>query len=143
MRIIIIHGPNLNKLGQRDQNIYGSVTQENLFQTIIDSFPNISFTFFQSNHEGELIDLIQTVDKTDYEGLIINPAGYTHTSVAIRDALDMVKIPKVEVHLSDIEAREPFRQIDVIKDVCDQRFMGKKVESYIEAVRYLENVCRT
>jgi len=141
MHILVIHGPNLNMLGRRNQAIYGNLTLEDLYQKLVDHFFDVHFTFYQSNHEGDLIDMIQKALDEPYDGLLINPGGYTHTSIAIRDALEIHVMPKVEVHLSDITQRETFRSIDVISDVCDQRFMGKKIESYIEAIDYLKSVC--
>ena len=140
MNILVIHGPNLNMLGKRNETHYGSFTLNDLYNEVSDYFPDHEFSFFQSNHEGELIDAIQHVEDENYDALLINPGAYTHTSVAIRDALEILHIPKVEVHLSDIEKREDFRKIDYIKDVCHERFMGKKIDSYIEAIKYIENL---
>jgi len=134
MKIAVIHGPNLNILGKRDPKHYGTLTLDQINQTITDHFSHVDFIFFQSNHEGEIIDFIQdlTVD-----ALVINAAAYTHTSVAIRDALELLDIPKVEVHLSDITNREDFRKVNYIKDVVDQTFYGKKEQSYLEAIDYI------
>ncbi|HBY65045.1 MAG TPA: 3-dehydroquinate dehydratase, partial [Acholeplasmataceae bacterium] len=97
-------------------------------------------TFYQSNYEGELIDVIQNSLSEPYDALVINPGALTHTSIALRDALELLTIPKVEVHLSDIDSREPFRKLDYIQDVVNARFMGKKENSYIEAIKYLTNL---
>jgi 3-dehydroquinate dehydratase-2 len=137
MNILVIHGPNLNMLGKRDPKLYGSMTQDELYDALTDEYKTVEFTFYQSNYEGELIDVIHHAVDENYDGLIINPAALTHTSIALRDALEILTIPKVEVHLSDITKREAFRMVDVIKDVCDACFMGKKLESYFEAVEYL------
>lgn len=137
MKILILHGPNLNMLGRRNPEYYGSFTLDDLYEELVDEYPSIEFTYYQSNHEGELIDVIQESLDEDYDGLIINPGAYTHTSIAIRDALELVNYLKVEVHLSDLTKREVFRQVDMIKDVCDACFMGKKIESYFEAVEYI------
>jgi len=138
MNILVLHGPNLNMLGKRNPDQYGSFTLDELYETISDQYRSIDFTFYQSNYEGELIDVIhQTIDDGGFDAIIINPGALTHTSIALRDALEMVKIKKVEVHLSDLSKREPFRQINYIKDVCDHSFMGKKMESYFEAIDYL------
>ncbi len=137
MKILILHGPNLNMLGRRNPELYGSFTLDDLYEELVDEYPSIEFTYYQSNHEGELIDVIQESLDEDYDGLIINPGAYTHTSIAIRDALELVTFLKVEVHLSDITKREAFRQVDMINDVCDACFMGKKIESYFEAVEYI------
>lgn len=134
MKIAVIHGPNLNMLGKRNPKHYGTLTLDQIDQTIIDRFSDIDFIFFQSNHEGEIIDFIQTLT---VDALVINAAAYTHTSVAIRDALELLDIMKVEVHLSDITKREDFRKINYIKDVVDQTFYGKKEQSYLEAIHYI------
>lgn len=141
MNILLIHGPNLNMLGRRDPVQYGTMTQDDLYDALVNEYQMVEFTFYQSNYEGELIDVIHHTMDENYDAIMINPAALTHTSVAIRDALEMIKLPKVEVHLSDITKREAFRKIDLIKDVCDACFMGKQLESYFEAVEYLlENV---
>jgi len=134
MKIAVIHGPNLNMLGKRNPKHYGTLTLDQIDQTIIDRFSDIDFIFFQSNHEGEIIDFIQTLT---VDALVINAAAYTHTSVAIRDALELLDMMKVEVHLSDITNREDFRKINYIKDVVDQTFYGKKDQSYLEAIEYI------
>ena len=141
MIILLIHGPNLNMLGRRDPKLYGTMTQDELYETLADEYSSVEFTFYQSNYEGELIDVIHHAIDENYDALIINPGALTHTSIALRDALEILNIPKIEVHLSDLSQRESFRQIDYIKDVCDACFMGKKIESYFEAIEYvLEHV---
>lgn len=140
MNILVIHGPNLNMLGRRNEKHYGTFTLDELYQEIADYFEDIEFSFFQTSYEGEIIDVIHQAEEDGYDALIINPGAYTHTSIAIRDALECIDIIKVEVHLSDIEQREPFRKIDYIKDVCHQRFMGKKIDSYIEAIKYIQSL---
>jgi 3-dehydroquinate dehydratase-2 len=137
MNILLIHGPNLNMLGRRNPIHYGTMTQDDLYDALVNEYQMVEFTFYQSNYEGELIDVIHHAMDENYDAIIINPAALTHTSIALRDALEMIDIPKVEVHLSDITKREDFRQIDFIKDVCDACFMGKQLESYFEAVEYL------
>ncbi len=139
MNILVIHGPNLNMLGKRNKDHYGQFTLEELYETISDQYQSVEFSFFQSNYEGELIDVIQQAEDDGYDAILINPGAFTHQSIAIRDALEILSIPKVEVHLSNIDQREPFRQINYIKDVCDQTFMGKKIESYFEAIEYILN----
>lgn len=139
MNLLVIHGPNLNMLGKRNQEIYGTFSLDDLYDMVSGEFPEVEFTFFQSNHEGELIEVIHHAMEDDYDALLINPGAYTHTSIAIRDALEMLSIPKAEVHLSDIMNREPFRKIDFITDVVDGRFMGKKIGSYTEAIAFLLN----
>ncbi|MDX9691223.1 MAG: type II 3-dehydroquinate dehydratase [Acholeplasmataceae bacterium] len=138
MNILVLHGPNLNMLGKRNKDHYGSFTLDELYETISDQYQSIDFTFYQSNYEGELIEVIhQAIEEDDVDALMINPGALTHTSIALRDALEMMSIPKVEVHLSNIDNREPFRQVNYIKDVVDETFMGKKIESYYEAIEYL------
>jgi 3-dehydroquinate dehydratase-2 len=124
-------------LGKRSQAHYGTFTLEDLYETISEQYPNIEFTYYQTNYEGELIEVIQHAVLGNYDALLINAGGYTHKSVAIRDALEMVTVPKAEVHLSDINNREEFRKTNFIKDVVDQSFMGKKIDSYYEAIDYL------
>ncbi len=137
MKILVINGPNLNMLGKRPKEHYGSKTLDEINQMIKESAPMYEFMFFQSNHEGAIVDRIQVLD---YDAIIINPAAYTHTSVAIRDALEIVDKPKVEVHLSDVFNRDDFRKIDYIKDVCDICITNLKEQSYIKAVEYLQKI---
>ena len=137
MKILVINGPNLNMLGKRPKEHYGSKTLDEINQMIKESAPMYEFIFFQSNHEGAIVDRIQVLD---YDAIIINPAAYTHTSVAIRDALEIVDKPKVEVHLSDVFNRDDFRKIDYIKDVCDTCITNLKEQSYIKAVEYLKKI---
>lgn len=137
MNILLIHGPNLNMLGRRNPNLYGAMTQDELYEALADEYQTVEFTFYQSNYEGELIDVIHHALDENYDAVIINPAALTHTSIALRDALELLTIPKVEVHLTDINQREDFRKLDYIRDVCDACFMGKKLESYFEAVEFL------
>lgn len=136
-KILVINGPNLNMLGKRKKEHYGVKTLDEINQMIKDYDSNFEFDFFQSNYEGAIIDRIQ---KLDYDAIIINPGAYTHTSVAIRDALEIADCPKVEVHLSDVFNREEFRRIDYIKDVCDITITNLREMSYIEAVKYLQNI---
>jgi len=139
MNILVIHGPNLNMLGRRNPELYGSMTQDELFEVLDSHFDDVDFVFYQSNYEGELIGVIQSVMNEEYDAMIINPGALTHTSIALRDALEILAIPKVEVHLSNIDQREAYRKVDYIKEVVDACFMGKKLDSYIEAVEYLLN----
>lgn len=138
MKLLVIHGPNLNMLGYRDESLYGSMSLEDLYEVLSEHFDDVDFTFFQSNFEGELIEVIQETVEDTYDALLINPGAYTHTSIAIRDALAISQIPKAEVHLSNILKREDFRKIDYIEDVVDARFMGKKIDSYMEAIYFLK-----
>ena len=135
-RILVINGPNLNMLGLRDPNHYGSLTLEDINNMIRDE-KCFEYEFFQSNHEGAIVDKIQQYK--NYDAIIINPAAYTHTSVAIHDALEIVDILKVEVHLSAVDSREEYRKINFVRDVVDASFQGEKAMSYLKAVEYLKN----
>lgn len=139
MRILIINGPNLNNLGKRDKNNYGTLTLEQIQNYVKKEFPNIHFEFYQSNLEGEIINKVQSA-KNIFEGLIINPGGFAHSSVAIRDALEDLKIPKVEVHLSHLVNRESFRQDLITASVCDGYISGFKENSYTSAVYIIKKL---
>ncbi len=138
MHILVINGPNLNMLGIREPNIYGSGTYTalcDLIQKKADAL-GADVAFFQSNHEGALIDRIQQAyGKAD--GIIINPGGYTHTSIALLDALKAVGLPTVEVHISNVDAREPFRQISYVGLYAEQRYAGFGFDGYCMALEYL------
>lgn len=137
MKILLINGPNLNLLGIREQSIYGSKSFENYFQTLQDNYPDIKMEYYQSNIEGELINKIHERGFT-YDGIIINAGAYTHTSVAIRDAISGVKSPVVEVHISNILTRESFRHESLIGPACVGSIMGFGLDSYrlgIEAIK--------
>ena len=136
IRLLVINGPNLNMLGIREPEIYGRHTLGDLEEMLRESFPEISFTFFQSNHEGAIIDEIQRAYGV-MDGIIINPAAYTHTSIAILDALKAVGLPAVEVHLSDISARESFRRHSYISAACLATIAGRHFEGYREAASLL------
>ena len=143
-KIIIINGPNLNLLGEREQSQYGSTTFEQLEENCIEKSNeiDIELEFAQSNIEGELVNLIQDSRKK-YDGMIINAAGFTHTSVAIRDALDLFKKPIIELHISNIYKREEFRHKSLISDIATGGIFGLGVEGYILAIisiqKMLEN----
>lgn len=139
MRILILNGPNLNLLGKRDENHYGNLNLEKLEDLLINKFPNYSFLFFQSNHEGELIEKIQNSENIS-DGLIINPGGYAHTSVSIHDALKEINIPKIEVHLSHLANREEFRQNLITAKACNGYISGFKEFSYIAAIFLLNEI---
>ncbi|MFH2139109.1 MAG: type II 3-dehydroquinate dehydratase [Candidatus Omnitrophota bacterium] len=131
-KILVIHGPNLNLLGEREPEIYGVVTLESINKKVVEwgNTHNIEVDTFQSNHEGEIVDIIGK-SKRDYTAIVINPAAYTHTSVAIRDAISAVGIPTVEVHLSNIHAREDFRHTSVIASVSCGQICGFGEDSYM------------
>ena len=133
MKILLINGPNLNLLGDRDKTQYGKLTLKNIEEKLLNEFPQIDFTFYQSNVEGEIINAIQKARKVS-DGIIINPGGYGHTSVAIRDALADCKLPKIEVHLSHLANRENFRQTLITASGCDGYISGFKEDGYSAAV---------
>ena len=138
MKILVINGPNLNMLGTREPEIYGSRTYGDLVDFIETAFAEygVAGEIFQSNHEGEIVDRIQAA-YGDADGIVINAAAYTHTSIAILDALKAVGIPTVEVHLTDIESREDFRKISYVSLAAEKTIKGKGFEGYREAVGYL------
>ena len=142
-KIIIINGPNLNLLGEREQSQYGSVTFKQLKENCIKKSNEIGIglEFVQSNIEGELVDLIQDARKK-YDGMIINAAGFTHTSVAIRDALDLFKKPIIELHISNIYKREEFRHKSLISDIATGGIFGLGVEGYILAIISIEKILK-
>ena len=138
MNILVINGPSLNLLGTREPEIYGSETLEELMMWLETSPKGSghSFKFFQSNHEGEIIDTIHD-ERHWAEGMLINPAAFTHYSYAIRDAIAAVEIPAIEVHISDINKREEFRKISVISPVCVDQISGLGKDSYLESLKLL------
>ena len=137
-KILVINGPNINMLGIRELDKYGQNSYDELKEIIqkhsIDKFQT---EIYQSNVEGEIVSKVHNIIEEDIDGLIINPGAYTHTSIAIRDALAIIKIPIVEVHISDIKNREDFRQVNLIRDLCDLTLSGKGIDGYIEAIDYL------
>ena len=138
MKILVINGPNLNMLGVREPEIYGKETYETLCESIKDyaNKKGIEVELFQSNNEGALVDEIQAAYKR-FDGIVINPAAYTHTSVALLDAVKAVGIPTVEVHISDVDTREDFRQISYIRRACVKTISGKGLKGYLEAIDFL------
>ncbi|MDX1672630.1 MAG: type II 3-dehydroquinate dehydratase [Balneolaceae bacterium] len=140
MKLLVLNGPNLNKLGSRDPEQYGTVTLEEIEQLLIEAFPKHEFVFLQSNLEGELVDAVQSMEENDFEGLIANFGGYTHTSVALRDALEPVMLPVVEVHISNIHARESFRQKSLTGAVSDGIITGFGKHSYVLGVYAIERL---
>ena len=138
MKIAVINGPNLNMLGIREPDIYGAETYDSLCKKI-SSFCDengIEVTLFQSNHEGDLVDEIQRC-YSKVDGIVINPGGYTHTSVAILDAVKAVNIPTVEVHISNVSERESFRSVSFIRQACIATISGHGTDGYIEAIELL------
>ena len=140
MRILVINGPNLNMLGIREPDIYGKNTYADLC-ALIENYAaekNVDVKIFQSNHEGSIVDEIQAAFGK-FDGIVINPAAYTHTSVAILDALKSVAIPAVEIHISDVSKREDFRQISYAGMACEKSFIGLGFDGYLRGIDYLLN----
>lgn len=140
MKILVINGPNINMLGIREPAVYGSATYHDLLALIQEtaSENQLEIKHFQSNHEGAIVDEIQAAYGI-FDGIVINPAAYTHTSVAILDALKAVSIPAVEVHISDVDSREEFRQISYPGLYCEKTIKGQGIEGYVSAILYLKN----
>ena len=154
MKILILNGPNLNRLGLRKPEIYGSKTMAQILLEIQRQWPEVHFVYYQSNHEGDLIDWIQkavtgdglpvtgdglpvTGDGLPVTGIVLNAGGYSHTSVALRDAVEESEVPVVEVHISDITKREPFRRNSLLTDVCAHSIIGKGTDGYLQAVEWI------
>ncbi len=140
MKILVLNGPNLNLLGTRDPEVYGSTTLEDVNKMLKSEFPDYDFDFFQSNIEGELIDRIHLSMNDGTNAIIANFGGYTHTSVALRDALEPVTFPKVEVHISNIHAREEFREKSITGKVMNGIITGFGVNSYVLGVQAIEQL---
>ena len=140
MKILVINGPNLNLLGLREPDIYGRRTYADLLQMIRAEAERLGVTveFVQSNHEGALVDAIQAA-YGEYDGIVINPGAYTHTSIALLDAVKAVGVPTVEVHISDPDTREEFRKVSYIRAACVASIKGHGLEGYLEALRLLTN----
>ena len=140
MKILVINGPNINMLGIREPGIYGTQNYQALLdrieQTAIEQGAEVEC--FQSNHEGAIVDKIQEAYGS-FDGIVINPAAYTHTSIAILDALKAVGIPAVEVHISDVDSREDFRQVSYAGMACEKRIAGQGIDGYRQAIEYLMN----
>jgi 3-dehydroquinate dehydratase II len=137
MRILVLNGPNLNRLGKREPEIYGTTTLADLESTLADAFPNVRFQFSQSNHEGELINSLHAAGDEGLDGVVINPAGLSHTSVALRDAIASIDVPVIEVHISNIHAREPFRHQSLTAGASSGVITGLGLRGYHLAVQYL------
>ena len=138
MKILVLHGPNLNLLGTREPEIYGSLSLEDINNRLLEAATefHVEIACKQSNHEGELIDFLQDA-RTWANGVIFNPGGYTHTSIALRDAISAIQIPVIEVHLSNVYAREEFRHVSMISAVCKGKIVGLGWRSYLLALRAL------
>ena len=152
MKIVIINGPNLNLLGRREPAIYGTRSMEQVLVDIQRTYPEVYFEYRQSNHEGDLIDWVQSYGISDgvppigygtpyglleVAGIILNAGGYTHTSVALRDAVACSQVPVIEVHISDITQREEFRRVSLLTDVCAHSIIGHGTDGYKEAVEWI------
>ncbi|MBQ9992177.1 MAG: type II 3-dehydroquinate dehydratase, partial [Firmicutes bacterium] len=137
MKILVINGPNINMLGLREPEIYGRETYEDLLNKIKKycEGKDIEVSFYQSNHEGDLVDAIQNA-YGKMNGIIINPAAYTHTSIALLDAVKAVGLPTIEVHISDVSKREDFRQVSFIRKACVKTIVGKGTDGYLEAIDF-------
>ena len=139
-RIVILNGPNLNWLGKRDVTLYGTLSMEQVMLDIQRCYPDVYFTYYQSNHEGDLIDQLQLPLEPGREpvaGIVLNGGGYSHTSVALRDAVALCPVPVVEVHITDISQRETFRRVSLLTDVCAHSIIGHGTNGYLEAVQWL------
>lgn len=139
MKFLILNGPNINFLGIREPDVYGNSTYEDLKRTITDYAvtKGVEVTFYQSNHEGDLVDAIQKAYYDKLDGIVFNPAAYTHTSIAILDAVKAVSIPTVEVHLSDVNSRDEFRRVSYVREACINMVCGLGFDSYTKAIDLL------
>ena len=142
MKILSLNGPNLNRLGLRKPELYGTKTMAQILLEIQQNWSEVHFVYKQSNHEGDLIDWIQdaaavSIQPSDISGIVLNAGGYSHTSVALRDAVEECGVPVVEVHISDITKREPFRQTSLLTSVCAHSIIGHGTNGYQEAVEWI------
>jgi len=136
MKLLVLNGPNLNLLGKREPDNYGSQSLAALEESLTTAFPEIELFFFQSNHEGELIDQLQSASEDGVSGVVFNPGGYTHSSVAIRDAIAAIEIPVVEVHITNIASRETFRHVSVTSGPTIGQISGFGFDGYALAVQF-------
>lgn len=143
-KVLVIHGPNLNLLGQREKDVYGETTLEDVNNALagVAQKHQIELEFFQSNHEGDMVDKIGQAKAQGFQAILINPAAYTHTSVAIRDAVSAVEIPTVEVHLSNIHAREEFRHKSLIAPVAKGQICGFGMQSYVLGLEAIADILK-
>ena len=137
-KIAIINGPNLNLVGIREPEIYGTQSLDDYLQRLVQQYDDVEFTLYQSNHEGDIIDELQRVGFT-FDGIVLNAGGYTHTSVAIADAIAAITAPVVEVHISDLSQREPWRQHSMLTAVCATTIMGHGLDGYRQAIEFIVN----
>ena len=139
MQILLLNGPNLNLLGQREPGIYGTRSFDDYLPELRESFPELTLAYFQSNHEGQLIDKLHEVGFT-HHGIVLNAGGYTHTSIALADAVAAINTPVVEVHLSNLAAREPIRHVSLLGKNCVGSISGFQLESYRLALHYFDRL---
>lgn len=139
IKIVIINGPNLNLLGKRETSIYGSQDFESYFEELKSKYAQLELSYFQSNHEGEIIDKLHS-DGFEANGIIINAGAYTHTSIAIRDAVSAIETPCIELHISNVFEREQFRHHSYLTDVCAYHVIGKGLAGYDHAIKYIQNL---
>ena len=140
IKIAIINGPNLNLLGTREPEVYGNQTFDDFYKTLVKKYPDVAFSYFQSNVEGELINEIQRAGRNfNSNGIILNPGGYTHTSVAIGDAIASIDTPVIEVHISNVHAREEFRKISHVSAKCKGSIIGLGLTGYELGIEYFIN----
>ena len=144
MRIVIINGPNLNLLGKREPSIYGIRSMEQVLVDIQRAHPNVYLEYHQSNHEGDLIDWVQefgllALNQEPCDGIVLNAGGYTHTSVALRDAVACCQVPVVEVHISNITQREEFRRVSLLTDICTHAIIGHGTDGYMQSIEWMIN----
>ena len=139
MKLLLINGPNLNLIGRREVDVYGKENLDQIINWVSENIESskVDLIWFQSNSEGDIIDKLHWAIDNQIAGVIINPGAYAHYSYAIRDAISSIEIPTIEVHLSNIDERENFRRISVIKDVCKKQIKGKGKEGYLEAIKVL------
>ncbi|MCY4171885.1 MAG: type II 3-dehydroquinate dehydratase [Bacteroidetes bacterium] len=137
--ILILNGPNLNLLGQREPDQYGDISLDTLEQKLRAEFSDVELSFYQSNHEGDLVDRLHEGHRSGLSGIVFNPGAYTHTSVALRDAVKAIATPVIEVHLSNIYSREPFRHFSYLAPVCVGQISGLGMAGYSLAVRWLKS----
>lgn len=142
MRILILNGPNLNLLGKREPEIYGTVSFESYYETLKERFPHHHLDYYQSNHEGCLIDKLQEADGR-YDAVVTNPGAYAHTSIAIADCIRAIGIPVVEVHISDISKREAYRRFSYTAEACVKSFAGLGLQGYDKAIGFLETLLQS
>lgn len=136
MKIMVLNGPNLNLLGTRETDVYGQASLDEIEGRLRESFPEVSFRFIQTNHEGGLVDALHEAESNKMDGVVLNAAAYTHTSVALRDAIAAISIPVVELHISNVHGRETFRRRSMISSVCRGQITGLGIAGYRLAVSY-------